>query len=294
MRVSQLGLVVALSAMTLPIATPLLAQEAAAVSPSVENIDPIAAAKSRASLLWTHDQAAWHSTDVMLAQQKRANKDQRAALTTVRGWVVTADAKGWLVVYYAPAAVEGEAPQAVFSAIWMGEGAKVTDAKWHVGQSYAWSEEQLALIQAANLVPMPVLGCTRANLNRVIMPDPAVQGQILVYFMTPQEKTNMIPFGRHSRTAIKDGAVVDRFNATKGCLILPSAGPDGEKPPAMGVSNFTAATPTEFHLFASRTAGLPVVTMDQQDKPNYIVGWRGGEPYIEPISDIQDIGKYVD
>ena len=290
---AALGLALALGAPLGAFSAPALAQDAASTARS-EAIDPIAAAKSRASLLWMHDQAAWHSTDVMLAQQKRASKEQREALNTVRGWVVTPDARGWLVVYYTSPFPDTDNPRAVFSAVWTGNGDKVVDPRWHVGQGYFWTADQLALIEAADVVPAPMLGCTRANLNRVVMPDPATPDQILVYYMTPQEKTGLIPFGRHSHFVVKDGAVTDRFNVTKGCIALPSAGPDGKQPPAMGVSNFTSATPTEFHLFAARTAGLPVVTMNAEDKPNFVLGWKDGAPFIEPISDLQELDRFLD
>ena len=293
MRIGYLGLAVAFAVTPMAAQAPLWAQDSV-VTQSADVVDPISAAKSRAKLLWLYDQAAWHSTDVMLAMQKRAIPAEKEALNTVRGWVVTPDAKGWLVVYYAPAA-EGINPKAVFSAIWTGKGDKVVDAKWLTAQSYAWSAEQLALVQAASAVDAAALKkCSRHNLNRVIMPDPAVSGQILVYHMTPQTTTGIVPFGLHYRAVVRNGAVAEEFQGTKSCIALPAVGPDGKKPPAIAISNFTTATPTEFHLFGARMGGLPVVTMDRQDKANFVVGWKKDEPFVEPLSGLQDLDKFID
>jgi hypothetical protein len=136
--------------------------------------------------------------------------------------------------------------------------------------------------------------CSRHNLNRVVMPDPAVSGQILVYHMTPQTQTGIVPFGLHYRAVVRDGAVADTFQSTKSCIALPAVGPDGKKPPAIGISNFTTETPTEFHLFGARMGGVPVVTMDRKDKANFVIGWKKDEPFIEAISGLQDLGKFID
>lgn len=281
-------------------AAPLSAAEQGAAAdqtmPAVSRPAPPAAqaanamAIARAPVLWAHDQAAWHSTDVMLAMLKKATPEQRTAMDSVRGWVVTADAKGWLVVYYAPTAT---GPRAVFSAIWTGQGKAVVDPGWHVGTPYAWSDEQIGLIRATILVRRPSSTCTEGNMNRVVMSDPAVAGQILVYDMTPQKDTGVIPFGKHRRVAVKDGAVVDQFYATNSCIALPAPKKAGQQPVSMTIANFTADTPTEFHLFAARTAQMPVVTFGKDDKPNYIVGWDDGTAFIEPFTDFKLLDKYV-
>lgn len=244
-------------------------------------IEPTAADKAaldrsaqRGLALWQYDQAAWHTTDALLA----AIKDPSAA--GVRGWVVTPVAEGWRVVFYG---VDGTRRFGIWSAVWTGSA--VQDGKRLDDAADALDAEQLRLIAAKEAAPTDTLKtCGDLKLNTVVLPGETAEAPVSVYFLTPQSKPNQVPMGGHTLIEVKDGAVVSRRAFANSCIeIGPQATPKGGKPAAMVISHLLDPVPTEIHVFSVYAARLPLFVITTETGNLWEVGIKGGRPQIRLI-----------
>jgi hypothetical protein len=253
------------------LAGPAAAQGAPAdLQLAVEDAPEAKIAVQRAAALWSHDQAAWHTSDALTAALNRATPAEKAAAAQIRGWVTTRTAKGWVVVYHG----EGPTPAALFTATWTGAGTKVVGARWAFANPYAWSDEQATLLAATRAAPPDGLErCSDRPFNRVVTRDPADPTQVLVYYLTPLEDFRRIPFGLHYRFTVAADAVVDRFQSTNSCIYVEPQRGGQIKATLMAITNLVSPFPTEFHIFGSQTATYPLAVLAPDGSLRHIITW---------------------
>ena len=248
---SHIGMAAALLAAV--VALPLAAQDA----PTQEEQAAISLALKRGEALYRYDQAAWHGTDAML----KAVKDPRKA--GVAGWIVNEVEGGHEVVFYRPA-------QDSFEAVWSGvyDGKKVRQKTEYAAGQRILTDMEVRMIGARGLPSgAEMQRCSAKPFNSVVMPTGKGDGSLFVYYLVPQEKMEVVPFGGHYRYEVKDGKVVDSRKFTNSCIALSNRGPDGSKPVATAISHALDKTPTEIHVFSMYALRIPVaVIMTQTDK----------------------------
>lgn len=213
----------------------------------------LAAIGAMGRLLYRYDQAAWHTTDAMLAAVPRER------LVDIRGWVVQARKPDVLTVTYFRLA-DGK-PSALFVADYDGKSvsnARFTDAL----QAQPLDAEGARMAQAIGVVRQQRLGlCTNGNPNTVVFP-PDAQGNVAVYMMSAQVDTSEVPMGGHYRFDIDaTGKIAHQRTFTKSCLNMPWPPknlPKGATGVTMGIGHLLDPLPTEIHVFQSLTHRIPM------------------------------------
>lgn len=210
----------------------------------------IAQAQARGQLIHDLDQAAWHSTDVLLKALPRARHGE------IKGWVVEPGEGGSTVVYYG---YKGDEPYGVFTAVF--RGGKVVSSR-----EIAADDADRALTPAQQRMAMArrvattagVTPCARAAFNTVIVPPASATAPVEVYLLTPQVKANAYPFGGHYLVVVgADGKIASTRPFMKSCMTQ-------ELPPnavAAMVSHLLDPTPTEIHAWLARSMGKSVYVM---------------------------------
>lgn len=212
--------------------------------------DRIAAVLARGNLLYDYDQAAWHSTDVMVA------KVPRSRLGEIKGWLVEPAGEGLSVLYYG---YDGGTPYGVFRAGW--RGGKVVDpaiiAADAPDRALTAIEARMAQARKAAAASNPP-ACVRQAFNTVIVPPASDTAPVEVYLLTPQVEDGKYPFGLHYLVTVgADGQVVSTRPFMKSCMIQPLPA----NVVASMVSHLLDPTPTEIHVWLARWTGKPVYVM---------------------------------
>ena len=198
--------------------------------------------------LYQHDQAAWHSTDAMLADLPATVR------TTVHGWVTEEIDQGIRVSFL----TDGQ-PRVVYQALY--RNAAVV-SKGQVDLPLTELQERLnaARLLAIHSSYMP---CS-ANYNSVALPraTPSADGSdVDVYLMPGTTDPNAALFGGFYRVAVdtRAGLVRDVHAFTNSCIALSLQSPNAaERTAALAISQIIGDTPTEVHVFQSFTMRLPV------------------------------------
>lgn len=210
----------------------------------------IAAVIARGNLIYDYDQAAWHTTDVML------EKLSRPRLEEIRGWLVAPDGDGLSVLYYGYA---GTTPYGVFRAGWR-DGKVVNPtliAADAPDRALTAVEARMAQARMAAADSNPP-ACVQQRFNAVVVPPPSETAPVEVYLLTPQVKAGTYPFGLHYLVTVGvDGKVVSTRSFMKSCMAqsLPA------NAAAAMVSHLLDPMPTEIHVWLSRWIGKPVYVM---------------------------------
>jgi hypothetical protein len=195
--------------------------------------------------LYEHDQAAWHGTDAMLKDVA----DPRGE--GFRGYITERTAEGVVLLF-----VKGGDDS--LSAAWR--------ALYRDGEVREFgrvdrplSEAQARIFRARQIaIRAPLPQQCAPNYNTVTLPraEPGADGvDIDVYLMPAMTTNNEVPFGGHFRLAVDTGAGVVRETQsfTNACLTMPRDNAAG-----LWVTQLIGDTPTEVHVFASLTVGMPV------------------------------------
>lgn len=231
-------------------------------------------ALNRAEQIYAYDQAAWHTTDTLTADLPKAQ------LGTIRGWVVTPDDQDYRVTYYSGDV--GAAHRAVYSAVWT--GTDVRDRKLHGADDAELTAEETRLAAASDAVSDDGrLHCANRRFNRVVLPGDGVDGADLVYLLTPQLETGIVPLGGHHRIEVKDGKILSERTFSKSCLNLPIDGPDGKKTEALVVSHLLDPTPTEIHAFSVYAARKPIYVITTEKDRVWAAELSGGRLRIRLV-----------
>lgn len=213
--------------------------------------DRIAAVLARGNLLYDHDQAAWHTTDVML------EKVPRPRLAEIKGWLVDPGAGGGLsVLYYG---YDGATPYGVFRAGY--RDGKVVDPVLIAADApdRALTATQARMVQArkAAMDSNPA-ACVRKPFNTVVVPPASETAPVEVYLLTPQVEAGKYPFGLHYQVTVgADGKVASTRPFMMSCMVQPLPA----NVVASMVSHLLDPMPTEIHVWLARWTGKPVYVM---------------------------------
>lgn len=223
----------------------------------------IASVLARGNLLFDYDQAAWHTTDVMV------EKTPRGRLGEIKGWLVEPAGEGLSVLYYG---YSGDTPYGVFRAGW--RGGKVVDpvliAADAPDRGLTTVEVRMAQARKAAADSKPA-ACVRSPFNAVIVPPASDTAPVEVYLLTPQVEAGKYPFGLHYLVTVgTDGQVVSTRPFMKSCMI--QSLPDNAV--ASMVSHLLDPMPTEIHVWLARWTGKPVYVMVAE--PNQLWEVTGG------------------
>lgn len=213
----------------------------------------LATVSARGAAIYAYDQAAWHTTDTMVAQHL-----PDAVMSAIRGWVVEPRDEALRVSYFGLA--DGT-PYAIYVADFA-DGAVSNERVLAAGSDRALSPLAVRLA-AARVAAMnagkALANCSDRPFNTVVLP-PDQRGIIPVYLLTPQTVNDQYPMGGHHEIDIAaDGSVAAQRDFTRSCLtIADPAPPPGGKAVAMLVTHLLDPHPTEIHVFTSLTAHQPV------------------------------------
>ncbi len=250
-------------ALALGCATPQIsvAQEAPRVSETDRG--DLVLAITRGKQIFEYDQAAWHTTDALLEDVNDASK------IGIQGWVVTKVTSGLNVTYFGKT---DKGLIGLYSAVWTGS-AVIERKRLEVGPDSVLQAEQLRLIAARDAAsPVGLAVCEDKPFNTVVLPGEKPGDADLVYYLTPQLRAGIFPFGGHHRIAVKNGKEVERRSFTKSCMNLPTTGnKKGGKPSALVLTHLLDPIPTELHVFSVFSTKLPLYVMTQSNERIWVV-----------------------
>jgi hypothetical protein len=223
-------------------------------SPTPPSPAMIAAAEQRGALLWRLDRAAWVTTDAFLPVWR----DQPGVM--LRGWVVEETGTERLVTYY------GTTNGATVALARFGErNGRVTSRNPRVsGAAAQLTPAQARLVEvrerAIAYVGSPggrqnrITSCANRAMNSVVIPTANADGSHDVYLLTPQVENHIYPMGGHHRLRVPAAF-------TTSCLQIQSGVPGRPdvRPEALTVSHILDPQPTEIHVFAALSLGVPVI-----------------------------------
>lgn len=234
----------------------MLAGAAPAKPMSGEESARVEAAASRGRLLFELDQAAWVTTDDMIARFS-GRKDM-----PIKGWVIerAASGGGYAVTYFGDGAT---GPVAWYA------GA-VRDGKVIAGQAFAegarppLTPAQIRLKEAAD-VARAFTGyrpCTPSRFNVAIVPPESGSAPIEAYLLSAQTARNVYPVGGHYRLRIEGGKVVSHRRFMNSCMNVDvSAKPKQGEPAVLFLTHLLDPVPTEAHVLVSMWMRKPIYLM---------------------------------
>lgn len=212
---------------------------------------------SRGRLIYTYDQAAWHSTD-MLRSVLPSDRWPRAG-----GWVVEGEGQELAITYFG---MEDNEPY-IFAILRSdGDGGfSATLPQDDNRQALPMPATTRQLIDARNaalaaLSANPPGHCVDAAMNTVVLP-PLDEGNVPVYFLTPQTVAGIYPAGGHYRLIMSpDGTMLSSRAFMNSCFPIDtntqSESDDG--PEAFAVTHLLDPHPTEIHVFLSLWMQTPL------------------------------------
>jgi hypothetical protein len=235
--------------------TPGAAQTDAAVAPAsataADEASRIAEAAHRGALIYRYDQAAWHSSDALVADLTQAE------LAAVRGWVVVPAGDALRTIYYAG---EPGAHTALYSADWSSGDRTSNRRRYTTPDDQRLDAETARVIALRDSISFDGLqNCSNRAFNIVTLPASATGNSDSIYLLSPQTDRN-IPFGGHHRIDFVDGRETARRRFTNSCIAFP---PQGDM---LFISHLLDPIPTEIHVFSMYAArrAVAVGTADQR------------------------------
>lgn len=242
-------------------------------------------ALNRGQLLHSHDQAAWHATDAMLADAKARGLSDKLS-DMVGGWVVSGGADDPVVVFFDKDPV---APRAVWIVRFAQDGWRVASIEMVAGTKAAEPDaETRALIEArraayAALEKSEGIRCSDQPFNVVVLPADQPGGDRMVYFLTPQDTLERVPFGGHYRFAVSPQGVAGPMHAfTKTCIDVPTD-KARDTPKAFAVTQLIDPVPTEIGVFTMLAAKVPLYVMTDAGERVWAVESSGGQARIRLV-----------
>jgi hypothetical protein len=224
----------------------------------------IQAAEDRGALLFRLDRAAWVTTDVL-----RARWRNRPGVT-LAGWVVEETDDTRLVTFLGQT-TGGLIAVARFSerngrVVQRNLNLSTADSELTPNQRSLARALQGARAFAASRQGSQagVRSCASAPLNSIVIPTPNATGGHDVYLMTPWVERHTYPMGGHYRLNVgsDDTVALDR-SFTTSCLQIQAGVPNRPdiRPESLIVSHILDPQPTEIHVFAHYTIGVPITVV---------------------------------
>lgn len=212
----------------------------------------LATVAARGAQLYAFDQAAWHTTDSLLAQ-----KLPDATMGAIRGWVVEPRGELLTVTYYG---LDGDSAYAIYVADFrdgkvVGERVPKTDAD----RALSATGQRMAAARGVAGGQLPTK-CVDRPFNTVVLPPQPGSAVIPVYLLTPMVTNGVYPAGGHHEVDIgADGKVAATRDFSKSCLSIGALDPAGAKTAvAMFVTHLLDPHPTEIHVYLSLWSGKPI------------------------------------
>lgn len=218
--------------------------------------------------LYQYDQAAWHSTDAMVAALE-------GRTTTVAGWVVEEPGDGSLLVTYYG---DGESERPVVARYVMRDGKVVSGGLGTADDRLSAAAYRMIAARSAAMARAvdEKLGlCTKGNLNHIILP-PRNDGTISVYLMSSAVEHGVFPLGGHYRFDIDAAGKVASWRPfLKSCMMIDSR-LEGEmaKKTAFYVSHLLDPQPTEIHYFVRYNVPVDMAII-MPDEDVWLLGTDG-------------------
>jgi hypothetical protein len=243
----------------------------AAAQQSIGTAD-LATVSKRGAQLYAFDQAAWHSTDAMLAKGLLGETMQ-----AIRGWVVEPSEDLLRVTYYG---FEGTTPYAIYIAD-IRDGKVVSD-RVPGPDGRALSARGARMAAAASVARTQSFPrCVDRPFNTVILP-PQPDGTVPVYLLTPMTKAGEYPFGGHHEVDVgPDGTVVGTRDFSRACL--PMQAPSDTA--MLFITHLLDPHPTELHVYLSLWSGKAVAVGTSGDRIWEVSGTRiapmEGKPQVK-------------
>lgn len=231
----------------LTVSAPALAQERAPAPVPVEEWSQQRVI-AMGGAIFRQDQASSVATDALLAHLNGAPPPSGLA-----GWIVVEQGRDQLVRFVR---MDGDVVRPAFDIpVRSGRAGAVTPVV--TGELDATEQAQFrARLTAANNIGR--LRCSQ-QLNAVVLDDPD-SDEWLVWLLTSTTDANIVPMGGNYRFRISaDGSSVIRGDMlSNSCLPMPKAGPDGQQPVALTVSQIVSNGPVETHVFLSLQNRMPI------------------------------------
>lgn len=222
-----------------------------------------AEAMSTGKMIYRYDQAAWHSTDALLALIKPADYPD------LRGWVVEPqDDDKLLVTYFG----QRDGPRYAIVRYVMQESTVVEGGLIPKGEDASLSPLANRLIDArdaatARLAEEKLEFCTEGNPNTVIL-LPEGDGPVRVYIMSSAVTAGVFPLGGHYRFDIDPAGKVVRWRPfLKTCMMIDTR-PDEkmQRKAFFMVSHLLDPQPNEVHYFVRYNLPIDMgIIMDDKD-----------------------------
>lgn len=243
--------------------------------PSVIPTADLATVAARGAEIYAFDQAAWHSTDAMVA-----HKLPEESMRAIRGWVVEPAGDLLTVTYYG---LSGTTPFAIYVAEYR-DGKVVDDRVPDAGGDRSLSAQAVRMAAAHDVaVAQPFGACVERPFNTVTLPPRPGSNIIPVYLLTPMMKRDAYPMGGHHEVDIgPDGKLLATRDFSKSCLVMERP----EKDATMFVTHLLDPQPTEMHVYLSLWSGNPVFVGTAKD-----VVWSVNGTRIEKVDMKKDGAK---
>lgn len=212
-----------------------------------------AQSSSLGRMLYEYDRAAWLSSDALTANVPREK------LTAAGGYIVEqADNQSLRVTYYRGGAADA---QAFFVADV--RGGKVVRHEV-LAQPIGLTREQAVLARAREVAAVTAQErsyrpCNSRPFNTVVLPS-RNGGPTAVYLLSAQQDAETYPLGGNYRVVVgADGKVLSYRPYSVSCLNMkvPKL-PAGATPVGLMISHLLDPAPTELHVFASYSLGMPL------------------------------------
>jgi hypothetical protein len=222
---------------------------------TIEYRAAIERAERLGTMLYVHDTAAWRATDE-LVRRHLLEKDHR-----IRGWITAMSDTSDAVIVTFVGELNG-APHALYRvSVPAGDGKLGFEA---LKPARTLTEGERASF-AARSTAMDALSREKPRCadqyNTVVLPvRDGDEPVILVYLLAATAEPDVVVAGGHLRYAISpDGATIEGQRAfTKSCLVLSTKDvPDRKDVQGMMLTHLLDPTPTEIHVFLSRTYQRP-------------------------------------
>lgn len=242
-------------------------------------------ALNRGQLLYSYDQAAWHGTDAMMADARARGLTEKLP-DMVGGWVVIGSAADPAVVFFDKDPVN---PKAVWIVRFAPDGWRVASIAMVAGTSAAELDAGTRALIAvresayAALAKSEGVRCSNQPFNVVVLPPERPGEDSMVYFLTPQETADKVPFGGHYRIAVSPEGVAGPMHAfTKSCVDVPTDKAK-DKPQANIVTQLLDPVPTEVGVFTMLAAQLPLYVLTGEEKRVWAVESSGGQARVRLV-----------
>jgi hypothetical protein len=247
------------------LATPVQARDA--IKQRTIATTDLATVAARGAEIYAFDQAAWHSTDALVAR-----KLPEEVMHAIRGWVVEPSGDLLTVTYYG---LDGPTPFAIYVADYR-DGKVVADHVPDAAGDRSLSAQAVRMAAAHDVaLAQPFGACVDARFNTVTLPPRPGSGVIPVYLLTPMVKANVYPVGGHHEVDIgPDGKLSATRDFTRACL--PMERPD--KAGTLYVTHLLDPHPTEIHVYLSLWSGSPIFVGTSKD-----VVWSVNGTRIEKV-----------